>query len=220
VLWALGAVVYLAASRRWRAREALWAAMVPLAVGLLCAVQLQSLDVPDPWILFLSARFITGLCVVAVGFWASAVLYREREWLDGDGRTLRRFLLWSALVLLLAHLSAEPCRWCLHEITDDPRRARWLAQMSVSITWALYAAAVLWAGFWKRRRPIRFAALALFALTAAKLAFIDLAGIEQIYRILSFFILGVLMIASAYLYHKAEGALKDTAEAEPPKAEG
>jgi hypothetical protein len=35
-------------------------------------------------------------------------------------------------------------------------------------------------------------------------------GIAQIYRIVSFLVLGVLLIGSAYLYNKAEGWLKTT----------
>ena len=36
------------------------------------------------------------------------------------------------------------------------------------------------------------------------------AWMRQIYRILSFFVLGLLMLGAAYLYHKAERLLTET----------
>jgi len=35
-----------------------------------------------------------------------------------------------------------------------------------------------------------------------------MANVEKIFRIVSFFVMGILMVAASYLYHKAEKRLK------------
>ncbi|MCX7935584.1 MAG: DUF2339 domain-containing protein, partial [Planctomycetota bacterium] len=68
----------------------------------------------------------------------------------------------------------------------------------------VYAIGLLLVGFLRRARSLRFAALGLFGLSALKLVFVDLARVEDIYRVFSFLGLGVFMIAGAYLYHRLE----------------
>jgi len=51
-----------------------------------------------------------------------------------------------------------------------------------------------------------------------KLVAVDLAGVEQVYRILSFVGAGLLLIGASYLYHRLEQGL--TAEAEAPEDRG
>ena len=51
---------------------------------------------------------------------------------------------------------------------------------------------------------LRLVALGLFGVTALKLVLFDLARAEEIYRIVSFMGLGLLMIAASYLYHRME----------------
>ena len=53
-------------------------------------------------------------------------------------------------------------------------------------------------------RVVRLVALGLFGLTAAKLVLVDLAVLRQIYRIVSFLVIGLLMIGASYLYHRIE----------------
>ncbi|MDP7288486.1 MAG: DUF2339 domain-containing protein, partial [Phycisphaerae bacterium] len=107
----------------------------------------------------------------------------------------------------LALLTVEPAGWLYHNIADRQESA-WTVQMSISIVWGLYASAMLSIGFWKRVMPLRLAALALFGFTAIKLLLVDMANVEKIYRIVSFFVMGILMVAASYAYHKAEKQLK------------
>jgi uncharacterized membrane protein len=89
----------------------------------------------------------------------------------------------------------------------DHSRARWVGHMSLSLVWSLYATAALTLGFRLRVRPLRLCALALFGVTAVKLAIVDIAHVQQIYRIISFVVLGALMIGASYLYHRIERRL-------------
>ena len=79
--------------------------------------------------------------------------------------------------------------------------------MSLSVTWGTYAIAILAIGFWRNVRSLRLAALGLFGLTALKLVLVDMAEVQEVYRIVSFLVLGVLMIGASYLYHRVEKRL-------------
>jgi uncharacterized membrane protein len=50
---------------------------------------------------------------------------------------------------------------------------------------------------------VRWASLALFAFTIVKAVLVDIAQLQQFYRIVVFFVLGVLLLLVAWGYHKA-----------------
>jgi uncharacterized membrane protein len=89
----------------------------------------------------------------------------------------------------------------------DSTRGRWLGQMSVSALWALYASGVLAIGFWKQLAALRWTALGLFALTIAKVFLLDMAGLQEFYRILAFFIVAILLGAAAWAYQRIQPQL-------------
>ena len=86
---------------------------------------------------------------------------------------------------------------------EDMEQMRWLGQMAVSVLWAGYAASLAALGFVRRIGPIRWAALALFALTVIKAMLVDIAQLRAIYRIVVFFVLGILLLLVAWGYHRA-----------------
>jgi uncharacterized membrane protein len=75
--------------------------------------------------------------------------------------------------------------------------------MALSVLWAAYAAALAAFGFMRRLAAARWAGLALFALTIVKAMFVDIAELQQLYRIIVFFVLGILLLLVAWGYHKA-----------------
>jgi uncharacterized membrane protein len=79
----------------------------------------------------------------------------------------------------------------------------WLGQMALSVVWALYAGALAAVGFIRRAGPIRWVALVLFAITVVKAMVVDIAELQQLYRIIVFFVLGMLLLGVAWAYHKA-----------------
>jgi uncharacterized membrane protein len=75
--------------------------------------------------------------------------------------------------------------------------------MALSVLWAAYAAALAAVGFMRRIAAIRWASLALFALTVIKAMLVDVAQLQQLYRIIVLFVLGILLLLVAWGYHKA-----------------
>ena len=70
----------------------------------------------------------------------------------------------------------------------------------VSILWSLFALAFLVRGISKDVKPLRYVGLALFAVVTWKVFFIDLAKLDQLYRIVAFIVLGVLVLCGSFLY--------------------
>jgi len=201
VLWTAGACAFLLSGMTGGSPAARLAALIPLAVAAQLAARLYGLEL-NAYTLFLNTRFGVGLLVVSVAFGASALL---RGMASCREKTTAATVCVLAVVCLLVLLSVEGYHYCTDVIAGDAGRQS--AQMAVSIVWGAYAAACILIGFWRRARWLRLGALGLFALTAAKLLLVDMAGVEQVYRIVTFIALGLLMIGASYVYHLAEKRL-------------
>jgi Predicted membrane protein (DUF2339) len=78
------------------------------------------------------------------------------------------------------------------------------ANLSISAFWLVYAAALVGTGFRLRRKPVRVAGLAVAVIAALKIALYDLANLEALYRVASFFILALITLAVAYAYNRPD----------------
>jgi hypothetical protein len=74
------------------------------------------------------------------------------------------------------------------------------ARAAVSIYWGLLAIGLLWRGFVAGRARVRYLGLGLMAIAALKVVIVDLAGIAPVWRVVSFIVLGLLMLAVAAGY--------------------
>ena len=108
-------------------------------------------------------------------------------------------LVWFVLsVETYQYFDNEGDRW----VSDE--QVKRLAQTSLSVLWAVYAGVILAVGFWLGSRPLRWMALGLFALTLGKVVLIDMSELPDLYRILAFFALAVVLGAAAWGYQKIE----------------
>jgi uncharacterized membrane protein len=71
-----------------------------------------------------------------------------------------------------------------------------------SAVWMIYGAALMWVGFARRSSFLRWQAMALIAVTVAKVFVFDTSHLERIYRITSFIALGVLLLAISFAYQR------------------
>ena len=101
----------------------------------------------------------------------------------------------------------------IDQFTRDPDHWRRLAQVALSVVWAVYAGVVLAAGFRLRIGALRIAALVLFAVTLGKVVLIDMAGLAGFYRVATFLVLAVMMAVAARAYqHRQVARLADQPE--------
>ena len=78
------------------------------------------------------------------------------------------------------------------------------AQMSLSAWWAVYATVVLAIGFCWKLALFRWTALAIYAITIAKVFLFDMAGLDELYRIVAFFVLAVVLGVAAWAYQRTQ----------------
>ena len=92
------------------------------------------------------------------------------------------------------------------DVIGDVAGARRAGQMSITLVWSVYAAGLLWAGFWRRWRWVRWGGLGLFGVAALKLVLVfDVpegcipdCGVSGA---------GRAMLAASYFYHRLEKRL-------------
>jgi uncharacterized membrane protein len=75
-------------------------------------------------------------------------------------------------------------------------------QVVLSAYWTVLGVAALVLGLLRDERRLRLGGLLLLGLGVLKVFLYDLANLEQIYRVLSFIGLGLLLLASAFAYQR------------------
>ncbi len=79
---------------------------------------------------------------------------------------------------------------------------------AITLAWSLTAVAALIVGMHLGSRRLRQAALALFALTLAKLVLIDLSHLKDLARIGSFLAAGLLLLAGSWAWQRLERRMR------------
>jgi hypothetical protein len=210
-LWSVGALAFLRAAIHCRKNRIYFTAIRALSIALFCACWQYGQWLRDPYILFLNARFLTCLLFIVTLFVLCRVSkYYERGMTESGFIIvpgIYRHIMYIVLAAAgFALLSTESFFWCLSS-WSDPAAALRAAATSLSIAWGVYSVFLLIAGFATRIRGWRLGGLILFGVTCLKLAIVDLARLEQLHRILSFMVVGALLMAGSYLYHKLETRL-------------
>jgi uncharacterized membrane protein len=104
----------------------------------------------------------------------------------------------TAVTLALFYLTLEVRRLFHGPVLDGPTTDA--EQYVYSTVWLAFGIALLAAGFFLRSQPARLTALAVIALTIAKVFIVDTASISGIYRALSVIGLGVVLLGIGWVY--------------------
>ena len=136
-----------------------------------------------------------------------AAVWRTDRYLPRLGR-LERFAIGlagvSGTILLWIVLSLECHGYFVSRsmLGGDLDLWRWRAQLALTVFWTLFAIALLCLGFKLHRSRLRWLAMVLFGVTVVKLFVVDMANVQQIYRIVAFFILAVVLGLVAKKYQR------------------
>lgn len=168
-----------------------------LAGALLHLTEVGSRARPDaeaafagPWALMLWA--VAGAAVaLAVRLW-------RRAHDPGADRLVRGGLWTAAGLIVFLGVTMELRR--AFGVGGQP--ATLAGELSVSAWWLASSAALVLLGFARRVKPVRIAGLVVAGLAVAKVIFSDLASLDALYRVASVFILGLVSLSLAYLYHR------------------
>jgi uncharacterized membrane protein len=71
-----------------------------------------------------------------------------------------------------------------------------------SALWMAYGATLMVIGFWRRSALVRWQALVLIAFTIGKVFLYDVSELDRGYRIVSFMVLGALLLAISFVYQR------------------
>jgi uncharacterized membrane protein len=78
-----------------------------------------------------------------------------------------------------------------------------LAQhLSLSLLWTAYASGLIALGVNRQSALLRWQALVLFGLVVIKVFLYDSSYLERFYRIVSFFILGLVLLIVSFIYQR------------------
>ena len=155
----------------------------------------------------LLSRVAACLAVAAAGAWL------KRSDASPRAPMLGRLVSGAAGLALLYVLSADWTRYQGAALLAALEAGRQEAaaeinrrsQVGLSVLWTLYAAGALAWGFLRSAPAVRYGALALLGLTVVKVFLVDLSAVRTAYRILSFLILGVVLLLVSLAYQKARG---------------
>lgn len=80
--------------------------------------------------------------------------------------------------------------------------------LTLTVLWALYGIGVIVIGFLRDESRIRLAGMALLAVPIIKLFVFDVFLLEQIYRVVAFVTLGVLLFGTGLAYQRYSTELR------------
>ena len=181
-------------------------AALPLALFLgLWSVYVNFTSRADPWpLIYLPLLnpldLAQGLVVLSLVAWYTGLRGLKIELTSEDGKRL----FWVALaVICFIWLSAVVIR-SLHHWAAVPFNARAifdsvLVQAALSIFWSLLALGAMVAATRRKLRPVWLAAAGLLAVVVVKLFVVDLSNTGTLARIVSFIVVGVLLLLVGYV---------------------
>jgi uncharacterized membrane protein len=192
-----------------------------LALWVLAAGRLaDSYSATEPTSLaLLNARTAVTAVVVVLGYLLA------RQWRHHEiARKAER------IVPVMLHVAASGLTllWMSAEIDGYWRSGRGQPQAELSkeltrsLAWGAYGAALVAAGMWRALVSIRWIGIAVIGLTVLKVVVVDLSELGGIYRVVGFMVVGALLVAVSYLYQQRRGARppRGTAAGNAPQPPG
>lgn len=208
IFWTAQAVILLWTGIRLDRRSLINGAYLLLAVtigkfllydyGTVFRFSMDTFYIRRHYTYMLVERYITSIFLLLVLFvFASMVKRGALSQLSKASSTLKYpslfYLLWGIMLFIVLNVEISSF---FHEYLSAARFA------AISVLWTLFSVALIVKGFKGNNSFIRKVSLGLFLATLFKVFFFDMSRINTPYRILSFIILGIMMIGTSYLYHK------------------
>jgi uncharacterized membrane protein len=150
-------------------------------------------------------RVITSVFVALATFGFSRVVERSGAMILSSTFNIKRE---SAIpnillgILLFVVLNMETSSF-FHENLLAARFA------AISVLWAFFSVALMLRGFRANSPALRKISLGLFLITLIKVFTFDMANISTPYRIISFIILGLMLVGTSYLYYRFKDRIMD-----------
>jgi uncharacterized membrane protein len=143
-------------------------------------------------------RWMTMVFVLAALLYSAHALRTAEPVLEPWQPHVTMWLYGTFAVLLFVGLTLEVSAYFYARAPQ----ARFAA---MSVVWTLYAIALMLLGFRYQQARVRLVALGLFGVTILKVFLADMARVSTPFRIVSFVLLGLMLIGASYLYYRYRG---------------
>jgi uncharacterized membrane protein len=199
VVWAAEAALLAEAGKRFAHRVSAAGAFGFLLLAALHALCFEArpdtlVEGADP---FWHALVALGAIAVASAFAATRTIG-----LFPNDRMLLCFVSGTSLVYLASIGIVSAFQPGSVELDTGKLTVREQGQALLSAFWSVLGVGLLWAGLRRNLRALRLAGFSLLAIAVGKVFLYDMAALEQGYRVLSFVVLGLLLLAGAYAYQR------------------
>lgn len=164
----------------------------------------------DVYHAFLNVRFY--ICAITIaGFYGIIVLLARRsDILHQYEQKLTAGIVALCQVLSVVLLSVEVQEIFRHRSAFSwatPLQFRYMSNLSLSVLWVIYASFLIGIGIGKKLRLLRLLGMALVGIAVLKVFLLDLSSLGSLYRILSFVVLGIALLALSYFYNRFKTTL-------------
>jgi uncharacterized membrane protein len=182
-------------------------AVLCLALGLVALVTVNPAASITPIFNQRFGTYCVAIAVCAFAAWVAAKAQTEadpelsRSWAELAAVAA---LVVNALILLAIGLEIHGYWWYLRWHSDQSMYYdyRMYAQFTYSAWFMIFGAILLGLGFWRRSAFLRWQALVLLAVSIGKVFLVDMSQLSQVYRIVSFLGLGVLLLGVSFIYQR------------------
>ena len=138
------------------------------------------------WIRYIGIGVCIGLCTI--------IYQLSKKYVDHSMYVYLKDIVLALIALWL--LSSELIHWL------DFSSSRNEYGLGISILWGVFSAAIIAIGIWKKKKHLRILGIVLFGCTLIKLFFYDLANLSTISKTVVLVALGILLLATSFLYNK------------------
>jgi len=175
-------------------------AMILAGIGAFITMMAFSEIYIDSFRIFVNTDFAIALLFVA-GLFVGAALLKREDKKQYNFIFAAIFSLAAIFVLWILLTEEIYLYWhCRNRFADKIANWRFLSHMYISVMWALYGAALLVVGFWRKAPLLRYIALGLFVILLAKVFILDTSTVKSVYRIAAFLATGITLVGVSYLY--------------------
>lgn len=191
IFWALETLVLFVLSTKFNIKEFRIVGYVVAGVTAFKTIFIDSwtLEKFDILNLLGSTRLISAIVTVACFYIIAYLLKRFNE--DRTDEIFHNIFSWVATGISFLLVALE------------------LKQYWISIGWSLIALTILTFGFTFKDKQLRLQGIVLFFIAILKVFAFDSQNFEPVYKIISFIVLGIILLATSFAYTKYKDRLKE-----------
>ncbi len=195
ILYALGVLLFVIRPLAPKGVLPKVAAVILAAAGAFYTISIfEQLNYYAEFRIFLNIDFLIAAIVILALFLAAKF--------TSDDKIFKTIFSLIGVIMLWVILTMEIYLYWRNKTLDGEQIVNWrfMAQMCISIAWAIYAFVLMVLGFWRNNRYLRYISFVIFGVLLAKVFLVDTHEIKNIYRVAAFLMTGITLVGVSYLY--------------------